>query len=65
MTPINTLHDLIEFSKRIDRQKEVLQLSAIFSAIEKKDISEIYNHLQTIANNRIAAINDYQTAINL
>lgn len=65
MTPIKTLPELKEYLKKLDRQKEILQMSPAFTANDKKDITDIYAELSIIVGNRIAAYLDVIDALEL
>lgn len=44
----NTIDDLREYRKQIDRHETALNLSEMFSQSEKMEINRIYNLLDTI-----------------
>lgn len=54
MALINSKNNLIEYIKRTQRQKEVLQLSMMFDAVEKEQISQCFDDLIQICERRLA-----------
>jgi hypothetical protein len=65
MTPIYSTNDLLEYSKRLSRQKEVLKISTIFNPIEKIEVLEAIENLEKIVNKRLSRLQDIEDAINL
>ena len=53
---IATKIDLEEYIKKIERQKEVLKLSLVFSDEEKVKITECFDELMEICKVRLAVI---------
>ena len=62
MRLIATKIDLEEYIKKVERQKEVLKLSLLFSDEEKERITECFDELIEICNVRMAvkAISDLE-----
>lgn len=44
---------LIDYKKRLERQKDILEISSVFSISEKKELLQIYCNLIAICENRI------------
>ena len=65
MTPIYSTNDLLEYSKRLSRQKEILKISTIFNPIEKIEVLEAIENLEKIVNKRLSRLQDIEDAINL
>jgi hypothetical protein len=65
MNPIYTTENLQDYIKKIERQKEVLELSTVFNPIEKIEILEIYNKLIKIARLRLGFLKDVSESTNL
>lgn len=65
MTPIYNTNDLLEYSKRLSRQKEILKISTIFNPIEKIEVLEAIETLEKIINKRLSRLQDIEDAINL
>lgn len=65
MTLIYTTSDLIEYAKRLERQREILKISPAFSPLEKIEIDSIMKQLHKITINRLAILQDIEDAINL
>lgn len=53
---INTIIDLNEYAKRLERQKEVLKFSLLFSDQEKQEVAKCYDEIIAICDNRINGI---------
>lgn len=64
MNPIYTTKELQDYIEKVERQKEVLELSTIFNPIEKIELLEIYNQLIKIAKLRLSYLLDVTDAIN-
>ena len=65
MIPIYNTNDLLEYSKRLSRQKEVLKISTIFNPLEKIEVLEAIENLEKIVNKRLSRLQDIEDAINL
>ena len=65
MIPLTNTTELIEYSKIIDRQREVLKLSTVFAPREKIIILQIYSDLQAICRTRINHLQDIDEALKL
>ena len=65
MTPLYTANQLIEYSKDLERQKEVLKLSTIFSPIEKIEVLQAFELLENKINTRLSRLQDIEDALNL
>lgn len=65
MTPLYTANQLIEYSKDLERQKEVLKLSTIFSPIEKIEVLQAFELLEEKINTRLSRLQDIEDALNL
>lgn len=53
MSFITTRQELQEYKERIERQKEVLILSPIFTETEKIELADCYKKLATICQERL------------
>lgn len=53
MTFLTTDDELHEYIKRVERQMEILKLSTIFTAEEKKQIQSCFDDLLSICNARL------------
>jgi len=65
MTPIYTTNQLIEYSKQLSRQKEVLKLSTVFNPLEKIDVINAIESLEIIVNQRLYTLKDVEDALKL
>ena len=53
MAVIKYRNDLVEYVKQVERQQDVLLLSDVFITIEKIAISNIYNELIVLFENKL------------
>ena len=65
MFPLYNTNHLVEYSKQLDRQREVLKLSTVFSPVEKIEVLEAMNQLETIVNRRLSNLKDIEDATKL
>ncbi len=65
MTPLYTTNQLLEYSKYIDRQKEVLKLSTVFNPMEKIEVLEAMETLEKIVKKHLSTLQYIEDALKI